>query len=104
MITPTRLATPEPSFRELFTPKLVTVFREGYDLGKLRTDALAGLTVAIVAQPLSMAIAVASGTSPERGATRPVRHVLLRQGLRRPVVRFAPSVADARIAALHSGG
>src|SRR5215211_5595427 len=67
MIAPTRLATPEPSFRELFTPKLVTVFREGYDLGKLRVDALAGLTVAIVALPLSMAIAVASGTSPERG-------------------------------------
>ncbi|MFL5231925.1 MAG: STAS domain-containing protein, partial [Microvirga sp.] len=38
------------------------------------------------------------------GATRPVRHVLLREGLRRPVVRFAPSVADARIAALHSDG
>ncbi len=67
MIAPTRLATPEPSFRELFTPKLVTVLREGYDLGKLRADALAGLTVAIVALPLSMAIAVASGTSPERG-------------------------------------
>ena len=67
MIAPTRLATPEPSFRELFTPKLVTVFREGYDLSKLRADALAGLTVAIVALPLSMAIAVASGTSPERG-------------------------------------
>src|SRR3954468_19890571 len=67
MNAPIRLATPEPSFRELFTPKLVTVFREGYDLGKLRADALAGLTVAIVALPLSMAIAVASGTSPERG-------------------------------------
>ena len=67
MIAPTRLATPEPSFRELFTPKLVTVFREGYDLGKLRADAFAGLTVAIVALPLSMAIAIASGVSPERG-------------------------------------
>ena len=67
MIAPTRLATPEPSFRELFTPKLVTVLREGYDLGKLRADAFAGLTVAIVALPLSMAIAIASGASPERG-------------------------------------
>src|SRR3954468_20643364 len=67
MNAPIRLATPEPSFRELFTPKLVTVFREGYALGKLRADALAGLTVAIVALPLSMAIAIASGTSPERG-------------------------------------
>ena len=30
-------------------------------------DILAGLTVAIVALPLSMAIAIASGVSPERG-------------------------------------
>src|SRR5829696_8504198 len=57
----------EPSFRELFTPKLVTVLREGYGWPKLRADALAGLTVAIVALPLSMAIAVASGTTPDRG-------------------------------------
>src|SRR5581483_6888221 len=33
----------------------------------LRADAAAGLTVAVVALPLSMAIAVASGVSPERG-------------------------------------
>ena len=55
------------SFRDLFLPKLVTVLREGYDLSKLRADALAGLTVAIVALPLSMAIAIGSGVSPERG-------------------------------------
>jgi SulP family sulfate permease len=67
MISPTRLAAPEPSFRELFTPKLATVFREGYDLRKLQADAMAGLTVAIVALPLSMAIAIASGAAPERG-------------------------------------
>jgi SulP family sulfate permease len=67
MISPTRLAAPEPSFRELFTPKLATVFREGYDLRKLQADAMAGLTVAIVALPLSMAIAIASGAPPERG-------------------------------------
>jgi SulP family sulfate permease len=52
----------------LFRPKLVTVLREGaYDAGALRKDALAALTVAIVALPLSMAIAVGSGVSPERG-------------------------------------
>ncbi len=56
-----------PSFVELFTPKLVTVLREGYSLSALRADALAGLTVAIVAIPLSMAIAIASGVGPERG-------------------------------------
>ena len=48
-----------PTFSELFTPKLVTVFREGYRLAHLRADAVAGLTVAIVALPLSMAIAIA---------------------------------------------
>ncbi len=57
----------EPSFAELFTPKLVTVLRERYRLRDLRADAAAGLTVAIVALPLSMAIAIASGVSPDRG-------------------------------------
>jgi SulP family sulfate permease len=50
-----------------YRPKLVTVLTEGYDLGHFRKDMLAALTVAIVALPLSMAIAVASGVSPERG-------------------------------------
>ncbi|MCF3935732.1 SulP family inorganic anion transporter [Acuticoccus sp. M5D2P5] len=56
-----------PTFTELFTPKLVTVLREGYGLSNFRSDALAGLTVAIVALPLSMAIAIASGASPAQG-------------------------------------
>jgi SulP family sulfate permease len=51
----------------LITPKLVTVLREGYDLTALRADAVAAVTVAIVALPLSMAIAIASGVGPERG-------------------------------------
>ena len=51
----------------LFAPKLVTVLREGYGLAAFRADVVAGLTVAIVALPLSMAIAIASGTGPERG-------------------------------------
>lgn len=64
----TTLSRPHsPSFAELFTPKLVTVLREGYGLAGFKADALAGLTVAIVALPLSMAIAMASGTTPERG-------------------------------------
>jgi len=61
------LKTTRPSAAELFTPKLVTVLREGYGLAGLRADAFAGLTVAIVALPLSMAIAIASGVTPERG-------------------------------------
>jgi SulP family sulfate permease len=40
---------------------------EGYGAADLRHDAIAGLTVAIVALPLSMAIAMASGVSPDRG-------------------------------------
>jgi len=55
------------SFIELFTPKLVTVLREGYGAGDFRADVIAGLTVAIVALPLSMAIAIASGVTPDRG-------------------------------------
>jgi len=57
----------QPTFAELYTPKLVTILREGYGLKDLRADAIAGMTVAIVALPLSMAIAVASGVGPERG-------------------------------------
>lgn len=56
-----------PTFAELFTPKLVTVLREGYGAKELRADALAGLAVAIVALPLSMAIAIASGLAPAHG-------------------------------------
>ncbi len=55
-----------PTFAELFTPKLVTVLREGYGWAQLRADAVAGLTVAIVALPLSMAIAIGSGLSPDK--------------------------------------
>lgn len=57
----------QPTFADLFTPKLVTVLREGYTRANLRADIVSGLTVAIVALPLSMAIAIASGTSPDRG-------------------------------------
>jgi SulP family sulfate permease len=49
------------------TPKLLSVIREGYGPAQLRADLVAGLTVAIVALPLSMAIAIASGVTPERG-------------------------------------
>jgi SulP family sulfate permease len=50
-----------------FEPKLLTVLREGYRARDLRGDAIAGLTVAVVALPLAMALAIASGTSPEKG-------------------------------------
>jgi SulP family sulfate permease len=56
-----------PTFAELFSPKLITVLREGYGFADFRADLISGLTVAIVALPLSMAIAIASGVTPDRG-------------------------------------
>ncbi|QOZ55420.1 SulP family inorganic anion transporter [Bradyrhizobium sp. CCBAU 53338] len=55
------------STAHLYHPKLLTTIGEGYGLADLQRDATAGLTVAVVALPLSMAIAVASGVTPERG-------------------------------------
>ena len=56
-----------PTFAELYSPKLITVLREGYGPADFRADVISGLTVAIVALPLSMAIAIASGVTPGRG-------------------------------------
>lgn len=67
MADTTKRPSDAPSFAELYTPKFLTVLREGYSLQHLRADAIAGLTVAIVALPLSMAIAIASGTTPAQG-------------------------------------
>ena len=50
-----------------FLPKLWTVLREGYRPADFRHDAMAGLTVAIVALPLAMALAIASGSTPDKG-------------------------------------
>ena len=48
-------------------PALFLCFKEGYSFATLRSDFIAGLTVAIVALPLAMAMAVASGASPDKG-------------------------------------
>lgn len=66
-VSPSIQNSDKPSFSELFTPKLYTILKEGYSLDHLRVDAMAGLTVAIVAIPLSMAIAIASGATPAQG-------------------------------------
>jgi sulfate permease, SulP family len=50
-----------------FHPKLVTTLREGYGAAAFRKDMIGGLTVAIVALPLSMAIAIASHAPPQAG-------------------------------------
>jgi len=49
-----------------FRPRLVDSLK-GYDRGRLVADAGAGLTVGIVALPLAMAFAIASGLKPEQG-------------------------------------
>lgn len=56
-----------PPVWHLFVPKLVTALREGYGLADARADLFAGLTVSIVALPLSLALAIASGVAPGRG-------------------------------------
>jgi sulfate permease, SulP family len=48
------------------TPKILTTLR-GYDRAQFLADVLAGITVAMVALPLSLAIAIASGADPARG-------------------------------------
>ncbi|ARR56435.1 hypothetical protein HY78_24805 [Rhizorhabdus wittichii DC-6] len=50
-----------------YTPKLITTLREGDTAQTFRADAIAGLTVAIVALPLAMALGIASGASPDKG-------------------------------------
>ncbi|MFO1330852.1 MAG: SulP family inorganic anion transporter [Rubrivivax sp.] len=49
-----------------FRPRLVDALRD-YDAGKFARDLGAGLTVGIVALPLAMAFAIASGVKPEAG-------------------------------------
>lgn len=56
-----------PSLAKMLMPKLITVLGEGYGFASFRADFIAGLTVAIVALPLSMALAIASGATPDKG-------------------------------------
>lgn len=56
-----------PLYFQGFVPKFFRVFKENYTFSELRRDITAGVTVAIVALPLSMALAIASGTTPDRG-------------------------------------
>ncbi len=50
-----------------FTPKLFTVFKEGYSRQQFVQDLIAGIIVGIVALPLAIAFAIASGVSPQQG-------------------------------------
>jgi SulP family sulfate permease len=49
------------------TPKLFTVLRAGYSRDQLLADLTAGTIVGIVALPLAIAFAIASGVKPEQG-------------------------------------
>jgi SulP family sulfate permease len=50
----------------VFIPKIVTTLRH-YSRAQFRDDAIAGVVVGIVALPLAIAFAIASGLGPERG-------------------------------------
>src|SRR5471032_2608205 len=55
-----------PDSTPFFRPKLLDCLR-GYSTSQLFTDITAGATVGIVALPLAMAFAIASGVKPEAG-------------------------------------
>lgn len=50
-----------------FLPKSIQCVRHDYSFSTFKKDLLAGLTVGIIALPLAMAFAIASGVEPERG-------------------------------------
>lgn len=53
--------------RQKLKPKLITVLKEGYSFQKFVPDLIAGIIVGIVALPLAIAFAIASGVKPEQG-------------------------------------
>jgi SulP family sulfate permease len=52
---------------EPYVPKSIVCVREGYGRKFFANDLIAGLTVGVIALPLSMALAIASGVGPEKG-------------------------------------
>lgn len=52
---------------QIFSPKLFSIYKAGIDKKQLTADIFSGIVVGIVALPLAIAFAVASGVSPERG-------------------------------------
>ena len=53
--------------KEIFKPKLFSLIKTGINKKQISADILAGIVVGIVALPLGIAFAVASGVSPEKG-------------------------------------
>jgi SulP family sulfate permease len=62
-----RSKSPLAQLRQILTPELLVNLSQGYSFARLKYDTLAGITVAIVALPLAMALAIASGATPEQG-------------------------------------
>ncbi|MCK9545222.1 MAG: sulfate permease [Sulfurospirillaceae bacterium] len=50
-----------------YAPELLNILRAGYTKAQFAGDSVGGITVAIVALPLAMAFAIASGVGPEKG-------------------------------------
>jgi MFS superfamily sulfate permease-like transporter len=51
----------------ILEPKLFAIFRQGYSRQQFTNDLIAGVIVGIVALPLAIAFAIASGVKPEQG-------------------------------------
>ena len=51
---------------KIFEPKIISTLKD-YNLSKFGSDVVAGIIVAIIALPLSIALAIASGVAPVRG-------------------------------------
>jgi sulfate permease, SulP family len=58
---------PAPRLSDIYTPKSLICFREGYTRKTLLQEIIAGITVGVIAIPLALAFAIASHVSPERG-------------------------------------
>ena len=54
------------NLRDAFVPKLFSTLRS-YDRAQFASDAIAGVIVGVVALPLAIAFAIASGVTPDRG-------------------------------------
>lgn len=60
-------SVPPAWIRHPFVPKLVSCLLKGYTRETFKKDLFAGLTVGVIALPLALAFAIASGVEPSRG-------------------------------------
>ena len=55
------------AYEKNFAPKIYEVLKHGYNKDFFKRDCVAGMTVAIISIPLSLALAIASGVEPAQG-------------------------------------